>query len=418
MPTMNEMRENQTGLRRKLDAQLQTGLALANKPDVTMKELEDSNAQVNLMRAQLEAVTAALKDAEGGAPKPDDKKPADNVGEKVKARLKTPEYARAFVRGVSMGLRPNQPCPGDSLQTLYDALTEAGGTPAGEDGGFLVPEDVNTQINELIRQQDPLRALVTVETTTTSRGTRVVDNAPTKGLAQIDGELPAAGIPQDDQPMFRQITYTLASYGLLLPVSRELLADNTANLMAYIARWYAKKQLITENDIIKANLMLMTAQNIRPEDDKNAILQLRSLLNLALDPAISLRATILTNQDGFDYLDSLTDSTGRPLLSQDTMTGSYMLLKTRPVHVVSNANLPSRVVTATGATKGEYYPLYVGDFTQYMTLFVRDGLEFASTDVGAGSFEKNGVMFRGLTRLGGMRVDTDAAVRREIFIAG
>ena len=73
-------------------------------------------------------------------------------------------------------------------------------------------------------------------------------------------------------------------------------------------------------------------------------------------------------------------------------------------------------MTTTGATKGDYYPIYVGDFKQYATLFERMPLEFVSTDVGGDAFKKNRIDVRGISRLGVTRFDTEAVVRREIFI--
>lgn len=413
--TINEMRENITDLRGELTAAIKEGVALTKKEGVAFDELEKHNDKVNTLKAKLNTMTTALEDAES-AGKPKDKKvpgpdgDADNTS-KLKAMLKSNEYARAFARAVKIGLKPSMACPSDKLTVLYDALTEIGGAVEGEDGGFLVPEDADHQIHEVIRSLNPMRDLVTVEPTSTNKGTRVMDNAPTSGLTKLDGELDTLG--EDDQPAFARVAYSVDTYGLLLPMSRELLSDEVANLFAYLARWFGKKQMITENLLVKTLLEQLVASTITPEDDKNAILQIRSLLTLQLDPAISGNAVIMTNQTGFDYLESILDGNGRPLLTQDPMTGNYMLLKTRPVKMFSDAQLPNRVAPGTGA----YCPLYVGDFKQYGTLFERQGLEFASTDVGAGAFEKNGVTARGVTRLGTTRFDTAAVVRREILIA-
>ena len=61
---------------------------------------------------------------------------------------------------------------------LYDALTIAGGDPAGEDGGFLVPEDIDRSIREYSRALDPLEELFNVESTTTNSGWRVLPPTP------------------------------------------------------------------------------------------------------------------------------------------------------------------------------------------------------------------------------------------------
>lgn len=76
--------------------------------------------------------------------------------------------------------------------------------------------------------------------------------------------------------------------------------------------WFARKQVLTENALLRSKLETLTATSIPATGD--AIAGLKSVLNKALDPAISLNAAILTNQDGFDYLDQLVDDMGRPML--------------------------------------------------------------------------------------------------------
>ena len=46
--------------------------------------------------------------------------------------------------------------------------------------------------------------------------------------------------------MFRKIAYKVEDYALILPVSNDLLRDTDEALLAYISRWLAKKQVITE----------------------------------------------------------------------------------------------------------------------------------------------------------------------------
>jgi len=130
-----------------------------------------------------------------------------------------------------------------------------------------------------------------------------------------------------------------------------------------------------------------------------------ALLIKLLDPAISMRAKILVNQSSYEYLDSLTDEMGRPLINIDPMTGESMIFKNRQIVLMSDAQLPNNA--------GKY-PLYVGDFTQYATLFERGGMEMTATDIGGGAFESNGISVRGIKRMGTSVFDKAAAVRREI----
>ena len=328
--------------------------------------------------------------------------------------LKSREYARAFAYAVKNGTNPSRHSGVEQAKILYDALTIAGGDPAGEDGGFLVPDDVDTQIREKRRQLHPLADLFTVEPVMANSGWRVMDLAPSTGMTALTSEIPSGSIAQDDQPSFSKVLYSLATYGLIIPVSNELAMDETAGLFSYLANWFAKKQVITENILLKAKLALLSAQNILSTD--NPLSKIKAVLNLSLDPAISANASILTNQSGFNYLDQLVDGLGRPILQPDPVTGTPMMFKNKPVIMVSDALLPNRVVTTTGATKGDYYPIYIGDFKQYATLFQRQGLEIKSTDIGGSAWATNSIEVRGITRLGTSVFDTAAAASREIFI--
>jgi HK97 family phage major capsid protein len=59
--------------------------------------------------------------------------------------LKSREYARAFVNAIRAGAQPKRMTdPGHKV--LYDALTIAGDPAGGQDGGFLVPEDIDVTI--------------------------------------------------------------------------------------------------------------------------------------------------------------------------------------------------------------------------------------------------------------------------------
>ena len=128
-------------------------------------------------------------------------------------------------------------------------------------------------------------------------------------------------------------------------------------------------------------------------------------------------ATIITNQSGYAYLDSLPGADGRGLIQPDPTTGNAMIFKNHRIVMLSDAELANRTVTATGATKGVYYPIYIGDFKSFATLFKRKALEVASTNIGGDAWANDGSEVRGVIRLDAQKLDTGAAIKREIFIA-
>lgn len=321
------------------------------------------------------------------------------------------EYLDAFFYAITNGITPKNGIGNEKVTVLYNALTEGGGTPAGKDGGFLVPTSFNNMIIEQRRNLVQLSKYFNVETVTTPTGWRAVDTAPTTGFAAVD-EMGTIGTA--DQPAFTKVTYSLAKYGLRVPVSSELMNDNTAGLMAYLARWFAKKGVITENVKLLALLDTLAPANLTVGKEVDA---LKTTITKDLDPDIAANAVIITNQSGFAHLDGLVGTDGRGLIQPDPTTGTPMMFKSHEVVILSDAQLPVRTVTTAGATKGNYFPIYIGDYKVFGTLFVGKTLEVASTNIGGNAWASDSTEVRGIMRADAQKLDGAAAIKREIFIA-
>jgi len=326
----------------------------------------------------------------------------------VLAMRKSNEYVRAFAYAVKNGINRRNGRGNENVKILFDALTEGGGTTPGEDGGFLVPIDIDNQIKELKRALNPLSELFNTESVTAPTGWRVMDTAPTTGMTAVNE---MATIPTDDQPEFAKIPYTLTKYGLIVPVSNELLSDEVANLMGYLSRWFARKLVITENTLLLTALKTLTASTLtNGKTGGNGVDGVKTVLNKVLDPAISVNATILCNQDGFDELDQLKDDQGRGLLQPDPVNPTQFRIFGRPVKMVSNAVMPSG--TGTGATTD----FFIGDFREFATLFQKDGFEVASTDIGGNAWKTDSTEVRGIARMGVSKFDEAAVARRNLAL--
>ena len=424
--TPSQNAERLRTLQAELASEVQKGHTMAADDKTPLAQLNTQQETINRIRAQITLLSnevggaAAGAAAAGAGATPADKKDAPLDGG-LKDMLSSNEYARAFAKAIRNGITPGSFARygDDSTRVLMDALTTAGGSPAGEDGGFLVPEEVDQQIRELSRALFPISEYFTVETVNAPTGWRVRDNAPTAGFTELDSEIPSDGIPMDDQPSFVKVPFTMKNYGLILPVSRELMADAApiANLNAYLARWFARKGVIHDNKLLLAMLATLVSTNITPADPLDAVSQIKRIINKTLDPMISLGAIILTNQDGYDYLDQLKDGTGRPLMVPDPMNDAVEKIKQRRVVQLPNTILPSVNVNAGGAADGDYFPLYVGNMKEFGTLFRRQGLEIASTDIGGDAWRKNSIEVRGIVREYTATFDTAAVARRDIFTA-
>ncbi|MGL5125423.1 MAG: phage major capsid protein [Fusobacteriaceae bacterium] len=276
----------------------------------------------------------------------------------------------------------------------------------GEDGGCLIPVDQQTEINELKRTFTPLRNLVTVESVRTLTGSRVLEkdaeHTPLEKFTETDED----GIKETTAPKFVPVTYKIENYGGILPIPRTLLQDQTANLRGYLNRWLAKKAVATENTLIISVLNTLSKILISTIDD------VKDVMDVKLDPSISAIAKVVTNQDGFNYLNKLKDSQGNYLLEKDPKAPTKKLLNGREIIVLSN-----RILASVGTTDKKA-PLIIGSLTDAIVLFDRETIELKSTDVGGDAFKKNRIDMRAIMRLDVKKFDSLAVVYGEIPISG
>lgn len=275
---------------------------------------------------------------------------------------------------------------------------------AGEAGGFIVPTDEQTKINELKRALNPLSALVRVENVNTMSGTRVLEKAsdmtPFASVAEL------AAISEIDGPKFTQVKYAIKKFAGILPISEELLADSDQNLLAYVNGWLAKKSVATENAQILAVLKTLTKAPLTNLDG------IKDLLNVTLDPTISLMSSVLTNQDGFNFLDKQKDTDGRYLLQPNPLDSTQKLLFGKPVTVVSNKVLP----TDTSVASAKKAPVIIGSFTDAVVLFDRRATTLTGTSVGGDAWKRDSYDVKAVTRIDVQKFDDKAVVFGELTI--
>ncbi|MDH6370558.1 HK97 family phage major capsid protein [Paenibacillus sp. PastF-3] len=293
-------------------------------------------------------------------------------------------------------------------RTLLDASAEetrAGMSgETGEDGGLIVPQDIQTMILEKKRQFVSLESYITVEPVSTRSGSRVIEkNADITEFTEIT-EL--TDLDDMDNPKFTPISYTIKDRGGILPISNSLIQDTDQNLMSYIAKWIAKKSVITRNKLVLNLLETLTKVAVSGLD------AIKTILNVTLDPSISLGATIITNQDGFNFLDLLKDSDGKALLQPNPTQPTQKLLYGKPVVVIANRWLPTTGTTTKKA------PIIIGDLKEAIVLFDRQQYSLASTNVGGKSFGRNSTDVRAIQREDVKFFDDEAVVYGQLTISG
>lgn len=302
------------------------------------------------------------------------------------------EYKRIFLRGLR-----RQPISADDRSIINEyykansirAVLMHEGTdpnnPAAGNVGLIIPQDIQTRINEIMRELNDLSEYITVETVNTLSGSRVLEADNTMTPFQVVNEY--GQIQETDNPQFVPITYQLVKRAGYLPLTNELLSDSDQNILNYVARWIAKKHVVTKNSLITGLLLGLQPVQLQGFDD------VKRVLNVDLDPAISLNATIITNQDGYHWMDTQKDQNGRYLLQDDITQPGRKLFMGRPVVVVSNRYLPTVQVEGQNLA-----PMFIGNGKEAAVLFTYGRYELASTNVGGDAWRRDTIELRTITR--------------------
>lgn len=277
---------------------------------------------------------------------------------------------------------------------VMNLLTET--DTSGNQIGLVVPEDIQVQINQLVRQYASLQQYVRVEATKMPTGSRVYEKwTDIKPLANLDDD--AAQIGDNDDPQLTTIKYTIHRYAGISTITNTLLNDSPDNLIAWVTQWIARKSVVTRNNAILSVLPKLTAKKptINNMDD------IRTLINTGVDPAIAATSFIMTNVSGFNELANVKDTMGRYMIERDITQPNVYTLMGKKIVVISDRWLPD--------TTGNH-PFYYGDLAQAVTLFDRQQMSLLSTNVGGGAFEHDETKLRVIDRFDVETTDGDAFV--------
>lgn len=349
-----------------------------------MKALQEQG-KVDEAYAKIELLNQARKELEIAIE--DEKEEFKNIVENGK-EVGTPK-ANIDVNKVFNKLVMGKPVTEAEME-VYNIGTPGQVEHTPEKGGYLVPEEQANTLKELRRTQIALKDYCNVVPVNTMSGKFPVATDQ-KGLLTNFEELTEIG---QSEITFAQQSWEVKDYGDIIPVSNTLLEDTNLPLVEIIGSNFVKKSVNTENaEILK--LLKAVKTKVTGKGYKDIV----TALNVKLDPAIANTAVIVTNQSGFDYLDTLEDGNGRPLLTTDLTDSTKKLLKGKRVLVLTDEML---------SQDAKKYPFYVGDLKEFANFYDRKGIEIArSTEAG---FTKNATLLRTIERFDVKTVDAEAVV--------
>jgi len=262
------------------------------------------------------------------------------------------------------------------------------------DGGYTVPEDIQTRVNEYRDAKASLIEEVDVEIVSTNKGSRTFK----KRAQQTGFQKVAEGgkIGPKVTPQFERMSYEIDKYAGYLPVTNELLADTDANITGTLVNWLGDESRVTRNNIILAVAATKEKTAISGLDD------IKKVLNVTLGQAFKATSKIITNDDGLQWLDTLKNEKGEYLLQPDPANPMQLRICAGativPVKVIPNQDLKSDTNTA----EHRKIPFLIGDLKEGIKFFDRNQMSIMTSNIAAignlNAFEEDLTIFRAIER--------------------
>lgn len=265
----------------------------------------------------------------------------------------------------------------------------------GTNAGLTIPKDIQTAIHALVRQYNSLQEYVTVESVSTTSGSRVYEKwSDITALANLDDENTA--ITDIDAPKLALIKYAIKRYAGMLTATNSLLKDTVENILAWLNQWVAKKVVVTRNKAILEKIAALPSKpNITKFDD------IKDLALKGVDPAIRSTSFFMTNTSGLAALAKVKNAMGDYLLQRDPTQPERYLLEGKQVIEIADRWL---------ADNAGAHPLYFGDLKQAVTLFDREHMSIEASNVAGDAFSLDQTKIRVIDRFDVVTTDSEAFV--------
>lgn len=276
------------------------------------------------------------------------------------------------------------------------------------DGGYTVPEDVSTKVEHYKDVDYALEADIDVVTVSTNKGSRTYQK---KGEVDtfVDIDENGAITEEIEAPKFERIPYAIQDRAGFMPVSNDLVEDSDANIMDVVAQWLGKANVATTNKHVLAKIAEKVAVDLKDIDG------IKKALNVTLGQAYKNGAKIYTNDDGLNYLDTLKDANGRPLLNPDPTAPANLTLRCGTT-VLPIKVLPNKVFK----TVENKVPFVVGNLFDYVRKYDRKKMSIAASNTasigGFNSFAQNMTLLRAICRDDYRVKDADSIVNGYITL--
>lgn len=344
------------GMKNKLNTLKNETQELLNSNKV--KEAKEKMEEIKDLKAAIEIQEALDKEEKENL-----KKDADNRAIETDREKKNANVIRAMIKKVT----------GKQLTEAENSLLLP--SPTGSEGtngeSYILPEDVSTLIHKKIRQYKSMREVLGYMPGSALTGSFPIEDFETlTGLVDFTDGTDGEDGEDNTEVRFKNVKYSLKEKAAFIKLSNTLLNLTDNALIDYIVEVFSKKAVVTENkmavEVLKSN---KTPKTLKEWKD------IKSLINKELDPGVLFDTVIVTNQDGFDWLDSQEDKKGRPILQPNPTESTKSQLKGYTIEQFSNGLMP---------TNENKIPFFIGNLKEAAKLVDLNGQVAFATSSEAG----------------------------------
>ncbi|MGN0518327.1 MAG: phage major capsid protein [Acutalibacteraceae bacterium] len=321
------------------------------------------------------------------------------------------------------------------------------------DGGYLVPQDIQTTINEYKSDSFSVLDYIDKEYVNTNTGSRVYHTRE-----QLNGFREVAeggGIPGAGKPQFSTLNFQIKKYSGFTALTNELIDDASANTVNFLKDWLGSQRIATCNrktfELLKSNTAI----------EFTSIDSIEDQLNITLGSVYKSSTALYTNANGYSYFTKRKDENGRKLLDRDSngrpildIGGNFIPIIEAPTQYLPNEDVYTMTKDSTISSDKQYYtrsgsgtnespytyslvaepnvddiktyyevtdkkiPMILGSLFDAVKMFDRKALSIKISDsatVGSGesafnAFENDGTILKGTMRADFKIKDSDAFV--------
>ena len=240
-------------------------------------------------------------------------------------------------------------------------------------GGYTVPQDIQTRINEYKTNRFSFEPYVGVENVSTLSGSRTYrkrnQSAPFVEVSE------GGAIPLISNPQYEVLSYSIKKYGGIIQVTDELFEDTAVNISSEIAKHFA---LCREDTVNSKTLAILQAKE--ETAISGGITSLRTLLIKTLGGAYTNTAKIYTNDDGYAYLCNQQDTNQRDYFFYDPSGKGEPAINIGGI-IVPVVHVPNSVMASTAASNNRIkMPFILGDLYEAVRLFDRRQMSIAASN--------------------------------------